>query len=92
MLSKVLVLRRVIEWGNKKMNLVEIATWIQDGMREYAVIKKANIQFHHGFVDKKTFVMSYVMREGKGHLNPKIIGKLIDLETSVPDENGLVQC
>jgi hypothetical protein len=67
------------------MNLVEIATWIQEGQREAYDGDISSSDF-------KNYVIGYVMIKGKGHLNPRIIGELVDLETSIPDKNGFIQC
>jgi len=71
------------------MNLVEVAKWIEEGYRKYYYIKKTE-----GSVDKKChqFVIDHVMRLGRGGLNPVILKQLVELETSVPDENGMIQC
>ena len=68
------------------MNLVEVATWIQEGYKMYYNDKKNGIR-----VQKSDFIMRHVMHKGKGHLNPKIIQILIDVEDSVEDENGMAQ-
>ena len=79
------------------MNLVEVATWIQEGYKKYYEDKKAGrtIDFRlpsgKPVSSVKECVMYYVMKKGEGHLNPKEISMLIDMETSVPDEHGTVQ-
>lgn len=69
------------------MNLVEVSKWIQDGYRRYYQIKK----FKGTDASAHDFVTGYVMNLGRGRLNPIIIEKLVDLETSVPTEIGIVQ-
>ena len=80
-------MKLLIGWGTK-MNLVQIATWIQEGYRKYYDDRKNGIKHK----DQTDFIMGYVIRKGKGKLNPKIVREFICLETSVPDENGTVQC
>lgn len=70
------------------MNLVEVAKWIQEGYRKYYYIKKTD----GTDVTPHDFVLKYVMNIGRGKLNPIMIEKLVDLETSVPNEDGMVQC
>jgi hypothetical protein len=70
------------------MNLVTIAKWIQEGYRKYYYIKKTE-----GISSSShDFVLRHVMNLGRGQLNPMTIDHLIDLETSVREENGIVQC
>jgi len=74
------------------MNLVEVEQWIQEGHKEYSIIKRSDIKNREdvGILEsKKQFVVGYVMRKGKGRFNPITIENLVDLETSVPDENGM---
>ena len=72
------------------MNLVEVATWIQEGYKEYYEKTPTIVRPIAGTV--QDYVMAYVMRKGKGHLNPALIRDLVVLETSVPDQDGMVQC
>jgi len=70
------------------MNLVMVAKWIQEGYRKYYYTKKTE-----GVSESRDkFIISYVMRLGRGGLNPEQIKHLVELETSVPDENGMIQC
>jgi hypothetical protein len=68
------------------MNLVEVATWIQDGYRE------AYDNFEDLPNGVQNYVFRYVMQAGKGCLNPSIVKSLVQLETSVPDQHGTTQC
>ena len=72
------------------MNLVEVATWIQEGYKEYYGIDKLARPILNR--STKDYVMQYVMRKGRGHLNPKVIEDLIKLETSVEDKVGRTLC
>jgi len=67
------------------MNLVEVATWIQEG---YAEFYQRQRDENYDLISKKDYVMRYVMEKGRGRLNPSIISDLIDMETSVPDDDG----
>ena len=70
------------------MNLVEVARWIQDGYQKYYYTKKTK----GTDASAHDFVLRHVMNLGKGRLNPITIEKLVDLETSIPNESGMVQC
>ena len=75
------------------MNLVEVAKYIQEGYRKYYYIKKTEGQFDnsiHGFNDCHQFVIDHVMKLGRGGFNPKTLKYLVELETSVSDENGMI--
>lgn len=65
------------------MNLVKVATWVQEGYREAYDKEIADDLFIK-------YVVGYVMRKGKGQLNPLNIEDLVKLETSVPDKRGFV--
>jgi Asp-tRNA(Asn)/Glu-tRNA(Gln) amidotransferase B subunit len=74
------------------MNLVELATIIQAGYRKfYDNIRKEN-NYHYGRKTVQDYVFGYVMLNMKGHCNPQTIRTLVELETSVPDQYGTVQC
>jgi hypothetical protein len=65
------------------MNLVEIATYIQDGYKKYyntPLCDRGELQF-----DRKQIIMRYVMQKTKGHINPTQIDLLITMETSIDD-------
>ena len=70
------------------MNLVQVATWIQEGYREY--YDNYDILKYDQSMNISKHVMRYVMIKCGGHLNPEIISHLVKLETSVPDQNGTV--
>jgi len=75
------------------MNLLQIATWIQEGYKQYyntPLIARPLL----GPNAKKRSVMRYVMNKGRGHLNPDVIEQLIDMENSVEDLliPGSLQC
>jgi hypothetical protein len=71
------------------MNLVKVATWIQEGYAEYYRRRRDE---NYDLIPKKDYVMKYVMEEGRGQLNPSMISDLIDMETSVPDDEGFTLC
>ena len=84
--KKIIVISQAIT--KEIMNLVEVATWIQEGYAEFYT----NPHIKAPYVNAETYALYYVMRKGKGHLNPATIKDLIALETSVPDPNGMNQC
>jgi hypothetical protein len=71
------------------MNLVKVATWIQEGYAEYYQRRRDE---NYDIFSKKDYVMRYVMEKGNGHFNPKQIDMLIDWENSVSDEYGFMEC
>ena len=73
------------------MNLVQIATWIQEGYKYYSDNYQSKAR-EGSLSECKKIVFMYVMRKCKGRENPQIITKLIDLENSIPNKYGLVEC
>ena len=68
------------------MNLVEIATIIQEGYKEWQEKNWfSNMSYPEGDNEKKCkeWVMKKVLKHYKGKINPKIAKQLIDMETSV---------
>lgn len=61
------------------MNLVEVATWIQEADRNWH-----QLVFYIG-TDRVKYIMHYVMQKGKGKFNPKQIEQLIEMEDSYDD-------
>jgi len=74
------------------MNLVEVSTWIQEGYKEYYHMKKDLIGEERMNKSVEEYVMYYVLKKGRGHLNPNIITDMISWENSIPDENGWRLC
>lgn len=68
------------------MDLVKVATWIQEGYKEAYAVGENNRVIVEGWV------WGYVMRKGRGQLNPKIVEELVRYEDSVPDKNGMKLC
>lgn len=68
-----------------KMNLVEVAAWIQQGQR---VAYDKNLKGE----EFQKYVLGHVLRKAKGQLNPSMVLELIKLETSVPNKDGMIQC
>jgi hypothetical protein len=70
------------------MNLVEVATWIHDGYKSY----NSNVKVIKLDQTKRDYVTRYVLDKGRGQLNPQTIIMLVEMETSIPDENGCIIC
>jgi len=66
------------------MNLVEVATWIQEADR--------NWHLNNGGYKRDYYIVGYVMRKGRGHFNPVQIKELVDMEDSYNDGTGMKLC
>lgn len=67
------------------MNTIQVSTWVQEG---YAEAYKQKIDH----AELRKWIAGYVMRKGKGQLNPIQVMQLIDMETSVPNAEGWQLC
>ena len=67
------------------MNLVEVATWIQEG---YHAFNETNLPFS----ERTNWIVGQVMQKTKGRANPIQIKELVELETTIPDKNGMQLC
>jgi hypothetical protein len=68
------------------MNLVKVATYIQEGYEKYYNIPKCDRnELKH---TKKQIIMRYVMNKTRGHINPTQIDLLITMESSIEDPEG----